>query len=147
MVRLSPEKGHSGARAGVHGTPALADGRPPSTPLLLEPPSQAGGPGGEAGGGAVSCSLRSRFEEAPSGRRQGVQWAAAILPPAPRLHSRDRGDLRSPRPATRVSVGKKGATVSSRGGGGQPVPENTVRAGEGAGGPAPAPEDGHALLS
>lgn len=64
MIRLSPEKRHSGARVeGVRGTPPLADGR------LSGPPTSSSAtlPGGLSPGGLrapVICSLRSGSEGA-----------------------------------------------------------------------------------
>lgn len=69
--------------------------------------------------------------------------AGGVTPPSPPQAPLPR--LRRPEkppapPPARVSVRREGATVSSRGSGGGPVPENTARAGEGGGAP-PGPGD------
>ena len=131
--------------SGVRGTPTSADGRLSSPSRLpWRPPPGWAVPSGGARGGPISCSLRSRFEGAPIvSRREGVGCPVGVTPPSPPQAPlpRPRRPEKPPAPPpTRVSMGREGATVSSRGGGGGPVPENTPRAREGGGAP-PGPGD------
>lgn len=87
-VRLSPEKGHLGARGGVCGTPRWLTGACPAPPTSSGTALLRGGrvPGGDGRGviTQVSCSFGFRLRGAPIVSWWRARWAPHLPAPKPR---------------------------------------------------------------